>query len=70
MDELINAIYNYGIGVICIAYFMYFNSTTLKSITNTMNEVKQTLVLLNEKIENLEQKLSKKKVIKEEKGDD
>ena len=51
MDELINAIYNYGIGVICIAYFMYFNSTTLKSITNTMSEVKQTLVLLNEKIE-------------------
>ena len=70
MDELINAIYNYGIGIICIAYFMYFNSTTLKSITNTMSEVKQTLVLLNEKIENLEQKLSKKKVIKEEKGDD
>ena len=68
MDELINAIYNYGIGIICIAYFMYFNSTTLKSITNTMSEVKQTLVLLNEKIENLEQKLSKKKMI--EKGDE
>jgi hypothetical protein len=70
MDELINAIYNYGIGIICIAYFMYFNSTTLKSITNTMSEVKQTLVLLNEKIENLEQKLSKKKVLKDDKGDE
>ena len=70
MDELINAIYNYGIGVICIAYFMYFNNTTLKSITEAMNEVKQTLILLNEKIENIEQKLNNKKTSKKEKGDE
>lgn len=61
MEELINAIYNYGIGIICIAYFMYFNNTTLKTMTETMNEVKQSLILLNEKIENLEQAVQNKK---------
>lgn len=60
MEDLINAIYNYGIGIICIAYFMYFNNTTLKTMTETMNEVKQSLILLNEKIENLEQVVQKK----------
>lgn len=65
MKEIADLVMNYGIGVICIVYFMYFNSTTLKSITNTMSEVKQTLVLLNEKIENLEQRLVKdKKAVK------
>lgn len=60
MEEFINAIYNYGIGIICIAYFMYFNNTTLKTMTETMDEVKQSLILLNEKIENLEQAVQKK----------
>lgn len=64
MEELVNAIYNYGIGIICIAYFMYFNNTTLKTMTETMNEVKQSLILLNEKIENLEQTVNKNKKAK------
>lgn len=64
MEELVNAIYNYGIGIICIAYFMYFNNTTLKTMTETMNEVKQSLILLNEKIENLEQTVNKNKKVK------
>lgn len=64
MKEIADLIMNYGIGVICIAYFMYFNSTTLKSMTSTMNEVKESLILFNERLENIEQKIDKKKLKK------
>ena len=58
MKEIADLIMNYGIGVICIVYFMYFTNTTLKSLLSTMNEMKQSLVLLNERIENMEQTIS------------
>ena len=61
MKEVADLIMNYGIGVICICYFMYFNSTTLKSMTETMNEVKQSLILFNERLENIENKIDKSK---------
>lgn len=61
MKEIADLIMNYGIGVICIVYFMYFNSTTLKTIINTMNEVKQSLILFNERLENIENYIIKKK---------
>lgn len=54
MEDIVNVIMNNGIGVACILYFMYFNSTTLKAVTDTMNEVKQSLILLNEKINDME----------------
>lgn len=62
MEQLIDIIVNNGIGVACILYFMYFNSTSLKAMTETMNEVKQSLILFNERLENIEQKLDRKKV--------
>lgn len=61
MEQIIDIIVNNGIGVACILYFMYFNSTSLKTMTETMNEVKQSLILFNERLENIEQKLDKKK---------
>lgn len=62
MEQMIDIIVNNGIGVACILYFMYFNSTSLKAMTETMNEVKQSLILFNERLENIEQKLDRKKV--------
>lgn len=61
MEDIVNVIMNNGIGVACILYFMYFNSTTLKSITDTMNEVKQSLILLNEKINDMEKAIKMEK---------
>ena len=60
MEQIVDVIVNNGIGVACILYFMYFNSTTLKAMTETMNEVKQSLILFNERLENIESKLDKK----------
>ena len=58
MEDIVNLIINNGIGVACIFYFMHFNSTSLKAMTETMNEVKQSLILFNERLENIEKKLN------------
>ncbi len=65
MDEIINIIANYGIGVACILYFMYFNNTTLKSLTETVTKVNESLILFNERLQNIEDTLNKKKSKKE-----
>lgn len=68
MEEIINIIANYGIGVACILYFMYFNNTTMKQLIDTVNKVNESLVLFNERLEqvedrtkNIEEKISSKK---------
>lgn len=68
MEEVINIIANYGIGVACILYFMYFNNTTMKQLIETVNKVNESLVLFNERLEqvedrtkNIEEKISVKK---------
>lgn len=68
MEEVINIIANYGIGVACILYFMYFNNTTMKQLIETVNKVNESLVLFNERLEqvedrtkNIEEKISSKK---------
>lgn len=68
MEEVINIIANYGIGVACILYFMYFNNTTMKQLIDTVNKVNESLVLFNERLEQvedrtkiIEEKISSKK---------
>lgn len=61
MKEILDIVMNYGIGVVCIIYFMYFNSTTLKKLTDTITKVNESLVLMNERIEKIEDKLYQKK---------
>lgn len=60
MKEIFDIAMNYGIGVVCIVYFMYFNNTTLKKLTDTMVKVNESLILMNERIEKIEDKLYKK----------
>ena len=54
MGEILNIIANYGIGVACILYFMYFNNTTMKQLIDTVNKVNQSLILFNERLEQVE----------------
>ena len=59
MEELVNIIVNNGVAVACVLYFMHFNSTTLKSLTETVNKVNESLVLFNERLQNIEDILNK-----------
>lgn len=61
MKEILDVLMNYGIGVVCIVYFMYFNATTLKKLTDTITKVNESLILMNERIEKIEDKLYDKK---------
>ena len=39
MDELVQAIANYGTGVICVAYLIYFQSTTMREMLKTLESI-------------------------------
>lgn len=38
MQELITMILNNGIGVVCVAYLIYFQSTTMKKISENQEK--------------------------------
>lgn len=59
MNDLINLIVNNGIGVVCVAYLIVFQFTTMKDITKSMNEVSTSLKLMNQDIEEIKNKISK-----------
>lgn len=51
MEELINLIVQNGIGVGCVVYLIYFQSTTMKEMLTTLNGINERLVLIEEKID-------------------
>lgn len=51
MEEFINLLMNNGIGVVCVAYLIYFQSTTMKEILNTLSEISNRLTEIEVKIE-------------------
>ena len=73
MEELINLITQNGIGVICVAFMIYFINTTMKDNNKILDDMQKTLVAINTnlttlstRVDKLEDKLSKKKAKKEE----
>ena len=66
MEELINLITNNGIGVICVAFLIYFINTTMKDNNKILDDVQKTLVAINTnlttisaRVDNLENKIGK-----------
>lgn len=51
MEDLISLITNNGIGVVCVAYLIYFQSTTMKSMVQALNNIIDRLSIIEEKIE-------------------
>lgn len=51
MEELINLITNNGIGIVCVAYLIYFQNTTMKSMENILNAIEQRLCVIEDKLE-------------------
>lgn len=59
MSDLIQLIVNNGIGVVCVAYLIYFQATTMKQMNNSLNEVSTSLKLMNQDIEEIKNKIDK-----------
>ena len=60
MEDLIKLIVNNGIGVVCVAYLIYFQSTTMKEMNKTMSDVSTSLKLMNQDIEEIKNKINVK----------
>ena len=57
MQEVIELIANYGIGLVCVAYLIYFQSTTMKEMTKTMQEMTKSLENVNLRLSSIENKI-------------
>lgn len=59
MQELINLLFNNGIGVVCVAYLIYFQQTTLKDLTKNQEKTNNILDNISIRLENIERKEDK-----------
>lgn len=57
MNDIIQLIVNNGIGVVCVAYMIYFQLTTMKDMNKTLNEMTTTLKIMNQDIEDIKGKI-------------
>ena len=57
MNDLIQLICNNGIGVVCVAYMIYFQLTTMKEMNKTLTEITTSLKLMNQDIEEIKNKV-------------
>lgn len=51
VQDLVNILVNNGVAVACVAYFMYFNNTTMKEFTKAMTDMQATMIQVVEKLE-------------------
>lgn len=51
VQDLVNILVNNGVAVACVAYFMYFNNTTMKEFTKAMTDMQATMITVVEKLE-------------------
>lgn len=59
MEQLIELITNNGISVICVAYLIYFQSTQMTKVTDTLTEIQKNLVSIYERLNDIEKAKSK-----------
>jgi len=50
LEELITLISNNGIGIVCVAYLIYFQSTTMKSMLQTLSSINERLLIIENRI--------------------
>lgn len=48
MDFNLSTLMNYGAMGACLAYFIYKDNTTMKDLRNTVQELKETVLVLKE----------------------
>lgn len=51
MSDIIQLLTNNGIGIVCVAYLIYFQSTTMKSMESILSAIEQRLCVIEDKLE-------------------
>lgn len=67
IKEVIDYIFQYGVGIACLLYLMYFQSTTMKDLSKnqqdlneTLKEVSTNLTNINLRLNDIEEKVNKR----------
>lgn len=50
MEELIKILTDNGISIVCVAYLIYFQSTTMKQMLDTLSSINTRLAIIENKI--------------------
>lgn len=61
MDEIMQAIANYGVGIVCIGYIIFMQNTTMKEMNSIMNKMNDTLNGINTRLSIIEDKLERER---------
>lgn len=51
MKEILDYVFQYGIGTVCVIYMIYFQNTTMKEMLNTLNGINSRLSIIEDKLE-------------------
>lgn len=51
MENLIKIMADNGISIVCVAYLIYFQSTTMKQMLDTLSSINTRLAIIENKIE-------------------
>lgn len=60
MEEILQYIFQYGVGTLCVAYLIYFQSTTMKDMNITLLKMIDTLNGMNTRLSLIEDKIDRK----------
>ena len=58
MTEVMELISNYGIGFVCVGYLIYFQNSTMKSISDTLSALTTNISIMNERLTQIEGKIT------------
>ena len=58
MVEILELISNHGIGIVCVGYLIYFQSTAMRSISDSLSALSNNLSIMNERLSQIEGKIT------------
>lgn len=51
MEEIVNLFVNNGVAVACVIYFMWYNSTTMRDLITTLNNINNRLIIIETELQ-------------------
>lgn len=54
IKEILDYVFQYGIGTACVIYMIYFQNTTMKEMLNTLSGINNRLSVIEDKLEKKE----------------
>lgn len=51
LDEIVGLIVQNGLGVLCVAYLIYFQHTTMTKMLDTMGSIDKRLAIIESKVD-------------------